>query len=182
MALTSPWPWLALLALLFFWMLGAHNRLVALRAAILAAWNQTDAVLKTRSQVLIALLTAVQTQLDGDHATLVATSAAQAAFRERWEAVRPRPVDAAPVVALAQADAALAERLAQLVALIEDWPALAVDAAVASQLQALRDLEPRLLFARQTFNRAAWRYNEALQQFPTRLLKPVFRFGAAGRL
>ena len=45
----TPWPWLALLAVLVLWMLGAYNRLVALRAAILAAWTQADAVYKTRN-------------------------------------------------------------------------------------------------------------------------------------
>lgn len=178
----TPWPWLALLAVLVLWMLGAYNRLVALRASILGAWTQADAVLGRRSQAVIALLTAVQTQLDGEHATLVATGAAQGALQSSWEAARPRPADAAAVAALAAADTALSGRLARLVALIEQRAALTADEDVAAQLQALRELEPQLAFARQGFNAAGERYDAALRQFPTRLLEPVFRFGPAGRL
>ncbi len=178
----SPWPWLALLAVLCLWMLGAYNRLVALRAAILAAWNQADAVFKTRNQVVAALLTAVQSQLDDEPAALEATSAAQAALQSSWEGVRPRPAAAEAVRALAAADAALAARLARLVALVEQRSALMADAGVVAQLQALRELEPRLAFARQNFNDAAERYDVALRQFPTRLLQSVFRFAPAGRL
>jgi len=178
----TPWPWLALLAVLVLWMLGAYNRLVALRAAILAAWTQADAVYKTRNQVVIALLTAVQSQLEGEHAALVATSAAQSALQSSWEAARPRPADAEAVAALAAADSALAGRLARLVALVEQRSALAAEPVVAAQLQALRELEPRLAFARQAFNEAGERHDAALRQFPTRLLEPVFLFAPAGRL
>ena len=178
----SPWPWLALLAVLCLWMLGAYNRLVALRAAILAAWTQADAEFTTRSRLVVALLTAVQTQLDDEHAALVAAGAAQSELQTAWDATRPRPTDAAAVAALAAADAALAARLARLVALIEQRAALLADAGVAAQLRSLRELEPRLAFARQSYNAAAERHDAALRQFPTRLLEPVFRFGPAGRL
>lgn len=178
----SPWPWLALLAVLCLWMLGAYNRLVALRAAILAAWNQADTVFKTRSQVVTSLLTTAQSQLEGEDASLAAANAAQSAHRTAWEAARPRPANAEAIAALVAAEAALGARMARLVALVEQRAALVADATVAAQLQTLRELEPQLAFARQAFNDAAARYDAALQQFPTRLLQPVFRFEPAGRL
>lgn|SRR5574337_367274 len=178
----SPWPWLALLAVLCLWMLGAYNRLVALRAAILAAWHHADAVIQSRAQLAAALLAAVQSQLADEQAALETTGAARAQLQAKWEAVRPRPADAAAVAALALADAALATALARLVALIEQRSVLMADAGVTAPLQALRELEPRVAFARQGFNDASERYDAALRQFPTRLLQPVFGFAAAGRL
>ena len=178
----SAWPWVALLALMCLWMLGAYNRLVALRAAILAAWAQAEAGFAGRSAAVAALLGAVQSHLEGEHAALVAAGAAQGALRSCCEAARARPTDAAALAALTTADAALAGRLARLVALIEQRGALAADAEVATQLRALAELEPRLAFARQVFNAAAEAYDVALGQFPTRLLEPVFRFSPAGRL
>lgn len=178
----SPWPWFALLALLFFWMLGAYNRLVALRAAILAAWNQADAALKIRAQVIAALLSAVQHRLDGEEASLGAASAAHGAHRTAWEAVRLRPAEAGPIAELVATEGALAGRLARVVALVEQRHELVADPGVAASLQGLRELEPQLAFARQAFNEAGARYDAALHQFPTRLLQPVFGFGPSGRL
>ncbi len=178
----SPWPWLALVAVLCLWMLGAYNRLVALRAAILAAWRHADAVLDARHQAVAALLSAVRIALDDEQAALDATSAAQAALHSRWEAVRPHPSAAAAVTALADADATLGARLARLVALVEQRSALMADAGVVAQLRVLRELESRLQFARQSFNDAAERHDLALRQFPTRLLQSVFGFAPAGRL
>lgn len=175
------WPWLALLTLLSFWMLGAYNRLVALRAAILSAWSGVDQLVKTRSQVVLALLAAVADRLHGEEAALAAAGQAQSAVQQALAGVGLRLADASAVAALADADSALAGRLARLVALAEQQSALRADIGVAAQLQALRELEPQLGFARQRFNDAGARYNLALAQFPTRLLRPVFGFNLAGR-
>lgn len=176
------WPWLAMLALLCLWMLGAYNRLVALRAAIHGAWAPIDAALAGRSAAVAALLAAVRAPLASEHAALAASGTAQDTLQSSWEVARARPVDAGAVAALAAADAALAAPLARLIALVEQQAALCADAEVGAQLRALRELEPRLAFARQGYNDAAERYDGALRQFPTRLLEPVFRFAPAGRL
>ena len=69
-----------------------------------------------------------------------------------------------------------------LVALVEQQPALLADPAVHAPLKALRELPPRLAFARQVFNEAGSAYNEGTQQFPTRLLRSVLGFVQAGLL
>ena len=50
-------------ALLVFWMLGAHNRLVALRNAIIAAWAQVDEPLQRRAAALQPLVAGLRAQL-----------------------------------------------------------------------------------------------------------------------
>ena len=54
--------------------------------------------------------------------------------------------------------------------------------AVATQMLALFEFGPQLIELRQRFNQACVAYNEAITQFPTRLLAPVFRFETAGSL
>ncbi|MDH5340502.1 MAG: LemA family protein [Rubrivivax sp.] len=49
-------------------------------------------------------------------------------------------------------------------------------------LAALNQAAARLDFARRTFNEASQAYNEAAQEFPTRLLTRLYGFGAAGRI
>ena len=53
----------AVAAVLVFWMVGAYNRLVALRSAIGAAWGQVDEQLQRRRAILQLLLEALRPQL-----------------------------------------------------------------------------------------------------------------------
>ena len=57
----------------------------------------------------------------------------------------------------------------------------AQEARLGPALAAWIDAEPRIGFARQTFNEAVQVYNHALHQWPTRLITAVFGFAGAGR-
>lgn len=174
--------WLFVLAVLGLWMLGAHNRITALRSAILAAWTQVDAVLQARAQALATLLTAAAAPLASESAALEAVSNAQAQVLVAADALRRTPVSHEAVADLGKADAVLAAVLVRLLALVEQQPALQADPQVTEPLRTLRELPPRLTFARQMFNEAGAAYNAATTQFPTRLLGSLMRFGQAGRL
>lgn len=179
----TPLAWtLVALAVLFFWMLGAYNRVVALRSPIIQAWAQLDALLQSREKAVATLLAAAGPRLGDERAALEAVAQAQGQLLRAVEAVRPRPAAAEPVQALARAEAALSPTLARLASLIEQQPDWREHAGLAEPLQALRDWPPRWQFARQVFNDAAAAYDQAVQQFPTRLLSNLFRFGRAGRL
>ena len=185
--LMDDWLWWAgLLAVLVLWSLGVHNRVTALKAAVLGAWAQMDALLRERAQALASLLQAVETPLASESAALGAVQAAQAQTVAAADVVRRGPVvsdpAADPVADLAKADAVLAAVMVRLLALVEQQPALLADTAVAGPLAALKALPARLDFARQLFNTASAAYNGATQQFPTRLLRSLLRFGRAGRL
>ena len=174
--------WLGLLALLGLWMLGAYNRITALRAAILVAWTQVESALNDRAQALSALLAAVAEHLASETAAVDAVAAAQAQVVSATEAMRRRPVAQDNVADLSKADAVLAAVLVRLVALVEQQAALKTDEAVMAPLAVLRDLPPRYVFARQMFNDSGSAYNAATEQYPTRLLGSLFGFGQAGRL
>jgi LemA protein len=173
---------LAAAALLVFWVLGAYNRLVALRNDIGAAWVQVDAPLQRRSKAITALVAALRPRLSDERGALDALSAAQTQVQGAADALRQGPALARRARALASAESILAAALARLLALLEQRPDMSLEAELAPHLDALHDAAPRLAFARQLFNDAVRAYNEAARQFPTRVLARVFGFGQAGVL
>ena len=56
---STQWLLLGALVVCGFWMVGAHNRVVGLRATIVEAWAQVDALLERRGQVLDTLAQAL---------------------------------------------------------------------------------------------------------------------------
>jgi LemA protein len=174
--------WVLLLGLLLLWTLGAHNRVTALKSAVLAGWQQVDAALQSRGEALDALLGAVTGPLATETAALDAVAQAQAQVQAAAEAVRRSPVADDAVADLGKADAVLAAVLVRLVALVEQQSTLLAEPVVAAALKTLRESPARMAFARQVFNEAGAAYNAATVQFPTRLLAGVLRFGRAGRL
>jgi LemA protein len=174
--------WLALLAVLGLWMLGAHNRVTGLKAAVLAAWTQVEAALQARGQALAVLLPRVAEPLASESAAIDAVANALVQVQAAVDQVRRAPLAIDAVADLGKADAVLAAVLVRLVALVEQRPELLADTTLAGALQALREAPPRLVFARQLFNEAGSAYNAATTQFPTRLLASMLRFGQAGRL
>ena len=71
--MTSHWLFqLVLLAVLLAWVVGAYNRLVRLRAAIVSAWEQIVAALVKRSEAMAAVADAVREPLAAEAATLQA--------------------------------------------------------------------------------------------------------------
>jgi LemA protein len=179
---TEQWLLLAGGALLIFWMLGAYNRLVGLRNAIIAAWAQVDEPLQRRAAAVAGLLDGLRAHLPDEGGTLAAVLAAQEQLRSAADALRLHPARAPRAAALAGAEAALGAALARLLSLLEQRPELAAAEDIAPHVAALRDATQRLVFARQLFNDAVGAYNDAARQFPTRLLSTLFGFTAAGAL
>jgi len=170
-------------AMLLFWIVGAYNRLVALRNAIGAAWAQVEEQLQRRRHALEPMVQALRPLLPDAAAALDAVEGALLQVQAASDAVKARPVRSSPATVLVTAEQVLVTALARLVALLEHHPELRDGMPeVAGTLQSLHELEPRLVFARQLFNDAAARYDEAVRQFPTRLLTGLFGFGIAGRL
>jgi LemA protein len=192
------WLTLALAAVGVFWMLGAYNRLVALRNAIGSAWQQVDAALAQRAEAVAALAAALGDDRTDDRtddregaraddtadvaAALGALRAAQAQVATAADALRPRPVLADRARALEAAETAMAAACADVLARLDARPDLRAADPVAAAAAALRDAGARLVFARLLFNDAVQAYDDAVSQWPTRLLARLYGFGAAGRL
>ncbi len=170
------------LAVLVFWAIGAYNRLMAHRNAIGDAWRQVDEPLRRRHEVLPELVSLLREPLPTEHRALDAVLAASEQVIASAAAVRRRPGDRDSVSGLALAERVLAAALERLHALLEQHPGLKGEPQVDTHVSELSVLDQRLVFRRQLFNQATHRYNEAVRQFPTSLLVPLFRFEPAGTL
>jgi LemA protein len=177
-----PWGWLIALAVLCFWMLGAYNRVMALRGALVAAWQQLDSMIQARQIAIGTLVDAVESALLNERPAVDAMVAAQVRVATAAEVVRRRPTTEDPVAVLGKAEGDLAAALARLQSLVEQHTELRFEPVVAAQTKELEELAIRGRFARQGFNDAANAYNAAVTQFPTRLLARAFRFELAGTL
>jgi LemA protein len=185
--MTSHWLFqLALLAVVLFWIVGAYNRMVRLRAAIVSAWEQIVAALVKRSEAMAAVADAVREPLSAESGTLQALADADAKQRGAADGVRQARARIANVSLWVGAEAGLASPASRLRALIELQPTLMHESDKAPQLRAALaawgEAEPRIQFARQGFNDAVDRYNKAIHQLPTRLIASPLGFRSAGRV
>jgi LemA protein len=177
------WAVLGVAAVLGFWVLGAYNRLVALRNAVAAAWAQADEAQRRRGEGTEKLIAALRAPLAAEQGALDALWSAQAGVARAAGALSARPLVAANAAAWVEAERNLGAAAARVFALADGHAeALAGDAAVAAARAAWAESEQRLRFASQLYNDAAAAYDEAIATFPTSLLSPAFGFRAAGRL
>ena len=180
----TTWHWLsvAAAALLFFWGVGAYNRLMSLRNAIGEAFVQLDTHLKERSEVCDKLLAAVAPRLPSEQATFDALASAQAESQAATQAVRAKPWAPDPAGGLAVAGALHAAALTRLMSLLDHQAELRSETAIDALVSELKLVERQRAFGRQVFNQAVAQYNEALHQFPTRVLANLYGFGEARSL
>lgn len=174
--------WLAVAAVLLFWIIGAHNRLVALRNTIAGTWQPLDALLARRHALVESLLVPLRRELPGAEQQLDAVLAASVQAMACVQAVRIRPSAAPAAASLAMADGVFGAAMARLLGRLDGTPQAASRDDVAPLLAELMQIESRLAYSRQAFNDAASAFNDAAQQFPTRLLSRLLGLRAAGRL
>lgn len=180
----TAWGWagVAGAGLLFFWGVGAYNRLMSLRNVIGEAFVQLDAHLKDRSEACDKLLAAVAPRLPSEQATFDALSSAHSESQAAIQAVRAKPWAPDPVGTLAVASALHAAALTRLLSLLDHQAELRSETEIDGLVSELKLIERQRAFARQVFNQAVAQYNEALRQFPTRVLANLYGFGEARSL
>ena len=161
-----------LAAILAFWVVGAYNRMVRLRTALVERFAQVDehcrqrhALLEKQVEMLAGLASAAP-RLDALRAACRQADAAR-------EHAKARPGAASAVTSLRLADDILTDARARL-------PVQAVPGVDLPGLNSeLAGVDTALGFARREFNAAVTAYNEAVAQFPTVLLARVFSFRPA---
>ncbi len=169
-------------AALFFWGVGAYNRLMSLRNAIGEAFTQLDTQLKERSEACDKLLALIAPRLPSEQATFDALATAQVESQAAALASRAKPWSPDPVGGLAVASALHAAALTRLLSLLDHQAELRSETAVDELVSELKLIERQRAFSRQVFNQAVAQYNEALHQFPTRVLANLYGFGEARSL
>lgn len=161
---------LAVVLAVVAWLAWTWNRLVALRAAIRAAWASIDALLKRRTDLIPNLVAVVRGYMDHEADTLTRVVHA----RTSAIAASETPGD---VQARERAEELLTSSVRQLFMLVESYPELRADARILAFQQELVETENDLAMARRYFNAVVRDYNILRETFPTLLVAGPFGFG-----
>lgn len=181
---------IALAALFGFWSLGAHNRLVRLRQAIVQAWVAVDAQLQRRhafARELAERLAVPEARpAVGDELAVAAVQMLAAAVRQAETSAahaRTRAASAGAIQSLALAEQVLDNALRPLALLIHarsrKLQRAGLHEALLELLQREPEIEGQAAFARRLFNTAVADFNRAIDEMPTRLLAGPMRFAPA---
>ena len=134
-----------LLAGLALWVIGAYNRLIALKNQVVNGWKQIDVQLKRRYDLIPNLVETVKGSMN-------------------------KAMGASGVKETAAAEGQLTQALGKLFALSEAYPDLKSNQNVLQLQEELTGTENKIGFARQAYNDMATQYNTAQMQFPTTLM------------
>ncbi|WP_066273334.1 LemA family protein [Hydrogenophaga palleronii] len=170
------WVVLAIGLVLFFWAVGAYNRLVRLKNAIANAFGQIDVQLKRRYDLIPNLVEVARRYLQHEAQTLEAVIAARNQARSAEQTAAGNPLNAGALGALAGAEQLLGGALGKLFAVVEDYPDLKADQNMRELSEELTSTENRVGFARQAYNDHVLEFNDAAAQFPTLIIARLFNF------
>jgi LemA protein len=170
---------LALIAVVVFWVIGAYNRLVSLRNAFKNAFAQIDVQLKRRYDLIPNLVETAKAYMKHERETLEAVIKARAGAVTANSVAAANPADPAAMRQLVAAEGALAGALGKLFALAEAYPDLKANQTMMQLSEELTSTENKVAFSRQAFNDAVMSYNTAVEQFPSNVIAGVFSFRQA---
>ncbi|MCE2969320.1 MAG: LemA family protein [Burkholderiales bacterium] len=173
---------LAVVALVLFWAVGAYNRLVQLRNRFRNGFAQIDVQLKRRYDLIPNLVETARAYMKHERETLEAVIRARNVAAAAGAAAAANPGAAGVVRELAAAEGALSGALSRLFALAEAYPDLKANQNMMQLTEELTTTENKIAFARQAFNDAVMDYNNAVGQFPSNLIAGAFAFKEAEQL
>ncbi len=143
--------------------IGVYNGLVRKKNEKDNAWAQIDVQLRRRHDLIPNLVEAVKGYAKHEQQTFDAVIQA-----------RNQAVQAKGPAATGQAEGMLGAALGQLFALAEAYPELKANQNFLALQEELASTENRIGFARQAYNDAATRYNNAREVFPANLISGGF--------
>jgi LemA protein len=161
------------------WVVGAYNRLVALRNRFKNAFAQIDVQLKRRYDLIPNLVETAKGYIKHERGTLEAVVAARNAASSANVRAAQNPGDAAAMKELSGAETALTSTLGRLFAVAEAYPDLKANTTMMALMEELTSTENKVAFARQAYNDAVMGYNTQRETFPTNMIAGPFNFGPA---
>ncbi len=170
------WVVLAVSAVVFFWAVGAYNRLMRLRNQVANGFGQIDVQLKRRYDLIPNLVEVARKYLQHESQTLEAVIAARNQARGAEQGAAANPLNAGALGALAGAEQVLGGALGRLFAVVESYPELKADQALRELHEELTHTENRVGFARQAYNDLVLEFNDAALHFPTLIVARLLGF------
>jgi LemA protein len=164
------------------WLVGAYNRLVALRNRFKNAYAQIDVQLKRRYDLIPNLVETAKGYIKHERGTLEAVIQARNQAAGGLQKAAQDPGNAAAIQGLGAAEGALSGTLGRLFALAESYPDLKANQTMMQLSEELRSTENKVAFSRQAFNDAVTVYNTYKQSFPPVIFAGLFGHGQDGTL
>src|ERR1039457_299142 len=161
------------------WIVGAYNRLVALRNRFKNAYAQIDVQLKRRYDLVPNLVETAKGYIKHERGTLEAVIAARNAASAANVRAAQSPGDATAMKDLSGAETALTSTLGRLFAVAEAYPDLKANTTMMALMEELTSTENKVAFARQAYNDSVMAYNTQRETFPTNMIAGPFSFGPA---
>ena len=173
---------LAVLALIGFWLMGMYNGLVAARNFFKNQFAQIDVQLQRRFDLIPNLVETAKAYMSHERETLEAVIAARSAAQSGLAAAKANPGDPEAMAQLAAAQNQLNTGLGRLLAVAESYPDLKANQNMMQLTEELTSTENKVAFARQSYNDAVTTYNTKREVFPSSLVAGMFGFAAAALL
>ena len=170
---------LGILVVLFVWIVGMYNGLVALRNRFKNAFAQIDVQLKRRYDLIPNLVETAKGYMAHERETLEAVIQARNQAAAAGKTAAQNPADAGAMAGLMGAEGALTGALGRLFALSEAYPDLKANQNMMQLTEELTTTENKISFARQAYNDAVMVYNTKRESFPTNMVANTFNFTAA---
>jgi LemA protein len=142
-----------------------YNRLVRSRMQVREAWSGIDVQLKRRANLIPNLVETVKGYAAHE----------QTVFEEVTQA-RSTLSQASGPAESTQANSLLTGALGRLFAVAENYPELRASENFSSLQTELSDVEEKVAYARQFYNRNVLAYNTLTLTFPHALIASIFRF------
>ena len=146
-------------------LLGIYNGLIRARVRAREAWSGIDVQLKRRASLIPNLVETVKGYAAHEQEVLENVTRARAMLEQAGG-----PAQAA------QADNVLTGALRSLFAVSENYPQLRANENFLALQKDLSDIEEKVAFARQFYNRNVMDFNTRIQVFPSVIIANMFNF------
>ncbi len=156
---------LGIIVVVVAWVVGIFNGLVGKRNQVKEAWAQVDVQLKRRFDLIPNLMETVKGYMSHERETLEAVTQARAAIS-----------GAGSMPDRLSAESGLTAALGRLMVVSEAYPDLKASANFMSLQEELSSTENKISFARQFYNEAVMKMNNAVQMFPGNVIAGMFNF------
>jgi LemA protein len=170
------------LIILFFvamFVVGAYNRLVALRNRYKNAYAQIDVQLKRRYDLIPNLVETAKGYIKHERETLENVVKARNIAYAAAQTAAANPGDVNAMKSLGSAETGLAGTLSRLMVVSEAYPDLKANQNMMQLTEELTSTENKISFARQAYNDSVMTYNTAREVFPANMIASSFNFAPA---
>lgn len=169
-----PAVFVAIIAIVGFWLGGTYNSLVQQREKVVTAFSNVETQYQRRADLIPNLVNTVKGSSTFEQDTLTQVVEARAkATSINIDANKATPEQMQSYI---DAQNGVSSSLSKLLAVVENYPDIKSTAAYQDLMSQLEGTENRIQVARSDYNNVAQPYNARVQTFPTNVIAGVFGF------